>query len=79
MIEGSGPVVTPEDGYRKVDESTKGDFAFIHDAQEIRYMYYQVCRIKWIKSSFLVAVGIWGYLGPTPPIEVKASVNDSLS
>jgi hypothetical protein len=42
---------TPEDGYRKVDESTKGDFAFIHDAQEIRYKYYQVCMYLCMGAS----------------------------
>ena len=42
MIQQTGLLSSPEDGYRKVDESTKGEFAFIHDAAEIRYMYYQV-------------------------------------
>lgn len=42
MIEQTKQVESPEEGYRKVDEATKGDFAFIHDAQEVRYMYYQV-------------------------------------
>ena len=41
-IEQTKQVESPEEGYRKVDEATKGDFAFIHDAQEVRYMYYQV-------------------------------------
>ena len=42
MIQQTGLLASPEEGYRKVDESTKGEFAFIHDAAEIRYMYYQV-------------------------------------
>ena len=46
MIQQTGTLGSPEDGYRKVDESTKGEFAFIHDAAEIRYMYYQVSSIE---------------------------------
>ena len=50
MIQQAGTLDKPEDGYRKVDESTKGEFAFIHDAAEIRYMYYQVKYVV-IKTS----------------------------
>jgi hypothetical protein len=55
MIQQAGTLDKPEDGYRKVDESTKGEFAFIHDAAEIRYMYYQVKYVvintKWKMSK----------------------------
>ena len=50
-------------GYRKVDESLKGEYAFIHDAQEIRYMYYQVCWKIKVKYSVRRLIGsLWANL-----------------
>ena len=37
MIEESGPVETPQSGYSKVEAASEGEFAFIHDAAEVRY------------------------------------------
>ena len=36
MIEESGPVETPQLGYSKVEAAFEGEFAFIHDAAEVR-------------------------------------------
>ena len=36
MIEESGPVETPQMGYSKVEAASEGEFAFIHDAAEVR-------------------------------------------
>ena len=39
MITETGPVGTPQIGYSKVENATSGEFAFIHDAAEVRYRY----------------------------------------
>ena len=36
MITETGPVETPQIGYSKVENATSGEFAFIHDAAEVR-------------------------------------------
>ena len=36
VIKQTGPFKTPEEGFQRVDEALMGDFAFIHDASEVR-------------------------------------------
>ena len=52
MINQNNPVATAEDGFRMVDEHTEGDFAFIHDASEVRYQYYENCNFTEIGEPF---------------------------
>lgn len=52
VIEQNKPVATPEEGFAKVNEATQGDFAFIHDASEVRYQYYEICNFTEIGEPF---------------------------
>ena len=44
VIEQNDPVETPELGFERVNTNVEGTFAFIHDAAEVRYQYYQNCN-----------------------------------
>ena len=52
VIEQTGTVELPEDGFKTVNEHTEGDFAFIHDAAEVRYQYYKNCNFTEIGEQF---------------------------
>jgi len=52
VIKQTGPFKTPEEGFQRVDEALMGDFAFIHDASEIRYQFYQNCNFTEIGEPF---------------------------
>ena len=52
VINQSGTVETPEEGFRKVEESTTGQFAFIYDAAEIKYQFYKNCNFIEVGEPF---------------------------
>ena len=52
VIEQNDPVETPEIGFDKVEDAKGGDFAFIHDAAEVKYQYYQNCNFSEIGEAF---------------------------
>ncbi len=52
IIEQNKPVETAEDGYERVEAATDGNFAFIHDASEVRYQYYQNCNFTEVGEPF---------------------------
>lgn len=52
VINQNTPVDNPEEGFEQVEEATDGDFAFIHDASEVRYQYYQNCNFTEIGEPF---------------------------
>ena len=45
-------MATPEDGFRNVEKSTKGQFAFIYDAAEIKYQFYKNCNFIEVGEPF---------------------------
>uniref|UniRef100_A0A336LSJ9 CSON003219 protein n=1 Tax=Culicoides sonorensis TaxID=179676 RepID=A0A336LSJ9_CULSO len=51
-INDSMPVKTPEEGYRKVNEAVNADFAFIHDAAEIKYQIARNCNFTQVGEIF---------------------------
>ena len=52
VIESSGMLQHPEDGFEKVEASEMGQFAFIHDAAEVRYQYYKNCNFIEVGEPF---------------------------
>lgn len=46
------PVKNPEEGYRKVNEAVNADFAFIHDAAEIKYQIARNCNFTQVGEIF---------------------------
>ena len=46
VIKENDPVATPMDGFMRVQEATKGNFAFIHDAATVRYEVRTNCDLK---------------------------------
>ncbi|XP_066943797.1 ionotropic receptor 25a-like isoform X1 [Macrobrachium rosenbergii] len=52
VIDETGPVATAEDGFKKVLDNEKGQFAFIHDASEIRYKVYHSCLLTEVGEAF---------------------------
>ena len=52
VINQNDPVMTAEEGYERVEEATEGNFAFIHDASEVRYQYYQNCNFTEVGEPF---------------------------
>ena len=52
VIENNNPVEKPEEGFERVNEDTQGTFAFIHDAAEVRYQFYQNCNFTEIGEPF---------------------------
>ena len=52
MIEATGPVESAIEGYEKVEASHKGHFAFIHDAAEVKYMFYKNCNFIEVSEYF---------------------------
>ena len=52
MIKQNEPVASPEIGYKKVRDSEKGYFAFIHDANEVKYQYYKNCEFMVVGEPF---------------------------
>lgn len=52
VIKQNEPVATPEEGFQRVDNDLEANFAFIHDASEVRYKYYQNCNFTEIGEPF---------------------------
>lgn len=46
------PVKSSEEGYRKVNEALNADFAFIHDAAEIKYQLARNCNFTQVGEVF---------------------------
>lgn len=51
-INDSIPVKTAEEGYYKVNEAINADFAFIHDAAEIKYQIARNCNYTQVGEVF---------------------------
>ena len=51
VIKENSPVATAKDGFMRVQDAVKGDFAFIHDAATVRYEVRTNCDLKVIKST----------------------------
>ena len=52
VIKENSPVATAKDGFMRVQDAIKGDFAFIHDAATVRYEVRTNCDLKVIKSTW---------------------------
>nr|XP_045609615.1 ionotropic receptor 25a-like [Procambarus clarkii] len=52
VIDQSGPVERAQLGFDKVLKNKDGDFAFIHDASEIRYEVYHNCLLAEVGEPF---------------------------
>lgn len=52
VINQTGTIESPEEGFKKVEESTKGQFAFIYDAAEIKYQFYKNCNFIEVGEAF---------------------------
>ena len=52
VIQQTGPLDLPRDGFEQVNSHVDGDFAFIHDASEVRYMYYKNCNFTEVGEAF---------------------------
>ncbi len=52
VIRQSGLVNSPENGFARVEAAVEGDFAFIHDASEVRYQYYKNCNFTEVGEPF---------------------------
>ena len=46
VIKENSPVATAKDGFMRVQDAVKGDFAFIHDAATVRYEVRTNCDLK---------------------------------
>lgn len=51
-INDSMPVKSAEEGYRKVNEALNADFAFMHDAAEIKYQLARNCNFTQVGEVF---------------------------
>jgi len=51
-IQGSGMVANASEGFSKVLADEEGTFAFIHDASEVRYEYYNNCNFTEVGEPF---------------------------
>ena len=51
VIKENSPVATAKEGFMRVQDAIKGDFAFIHDAATVRYEVRTNCDLKVIKST----------------------------
>ena len=49
VIQTSGMVNTSEAGFRRVLDDTNGTFAFVHDASEVRYEFYNNCNFTEVR------------------------------
>ena len=45
-------VNSSEEGFQKVLDNTNGEFAFVHDASEIRYEFYNNCNYTEVGEPF---------------------------
>ncbi|XP_045135403.1 ionotropic receptor 25a-like isoform X2 [Portunus trituberculatus] len=52
VIVDSKPVLHAEEGFQRVRNNEKGEFAFIHDASEIRYEVLQDCQLTEVGEPF---------------------------
>ncbi|XP_042887113.1 ionotropic receptor 25a-like isoform X1 [Penaeus japonicus] len=52
VIEETGPVSRAQEGFQKVLDNEDGEFAFIHDASEIRYEVYHSCDLTEVGEPF---------------------------
>ncbi len=51
-IKASGMVTEAQEGFDRVEEDHDGTFAFIHDASEVRYEYYNNCNFTEVGEPF---------------------------
>ncbi|XP_050676375.1 ionotropic receptor 25a [Leptidea sinapis] len=51
-IEASGPVADAKTGFHQVNEHTEADFAFIHDAAEVKYEITRNCNLTEVGEVF---------------------------
>ena len=51
-IQETGPVSSAAEGFKKVRDSLKGEFALIHDAAQIKYEVYNDCDLVEIGEPF---------------------------
>ena len=56
MIEESKPIESAIEGYEKVEASHEGLFAFIHDASEVKYMFYKNCNFIEVCSNIFIEI-----------------------
>ena len=52
VINETGPLEYPQEGYEAVEASDLGHFAFIHDAAEVKYQYYKNCNFIEVGEPF---------------------------
>lgn len=60
-IEAAEPVLSADDGFRKVNEHENADYAFIHDSAEIKYEISRNCNLTEVGEVFAeqpYAIGI---------------------
>ena len=53
VIKENIPVSSAKEGFMRVQEAVKGDFAFVHDAATVRYEVRQNCDLKVRTPRFL--------------------------
>jgi len=52
VIERTGTVDSPDEGFERLKKDTDGKFAFIHDALQVRYRVYQDCNFVSVGETF---------------------------
>ena len=52
VIQNTGMVNSSEEGFQRVLANLTGEFAFIYDASEVKYQYYQNCNLTEIGEPF---------------------------
>jgi len=52
VINKTGMVDTSEEGFQRVLDNTDGNFAFIHDASEVKYEFYNNCNFTEVGEPF---------------------------
>jgi len=52
VIKKTGMVSSSEEGFERVLDNTEGNFAFIHDASEVKYEFYNNCNFTEVGEPF---------------------------
>jgi len=52
VINKTGMVTSSEEGFQRVLDNTEGNFAFIHDASEVKYEFYNNCNLTEVGEPF---------------------------
>ena len=52
VIQNTGMVNSSEEGFQRVLANLTGEFAFIHDASEVKYQFYHNCNLTEIGEPF---------------------------